>query len=102
MAIGMLMAGPGVTEESYRQLTEKMFGSSEMRPEQSPEGLILHSAGQGDQGWYIYDIWESKEHFQRFMDEMIMPASQELGLGAPPGPQPQPQFFPIDTLVQPG
>jgi hypothetical protein len=99
MAIGVLMAGPGVTEDTYRQLTEKMFGGSTMRPEQSPEGLIIHSAGQSDQGWYIYDIWESQEHFQRFLDEKVMPASQELGLGQE---GPQPQIFPIDTLVQPG
>ena len=50
MAVGMLMAGPGVTEESYRQLTEKMFGNSTMRPEQSPEGLALRDEGV-EGGW---------------------------------------------------
>ncbi len=27
MAVGMLLAGEGITEESYRQLTEAMFGN---------------------------------------------------------------------------
>lgn len=97
MAVGMLIAGEGVTEEGYRRLTETMFGSYPMPEEQSPDGLIVHSAGQGEQGWYIYDIWESQEHFQRFADEKLMPASASIG--ATPGGA-QPQFFPIATLVK--
>jgi hypothetical protein len=47
MAVGMLLAGEGVTQESYRQLTEAMFGNYPMREDQSPDGLIVHTAGQG-------------------------------------------------------
>lgn len=97
MAVGMLIAGEGVTEESYRQLTEAMFGSYPMPERQSPDGLIIHTAGQGEQGWYIYDVWESQEHFQRFAEEKLRPAAESIG--APPGGA-QPQFFPIATLVK--
>jgi hypothetical protein len=97
MAVGMLLAGPGVTGESYKQLTEKMFGNFPMTKEQSPEGLIIHSAGQSDQGYYVYDIWESKEHFQRFLEGQLGPAVQALGADA--GGSPTPQFFEIETLV---
>jgi hypothetical protein len=98
MAVGMLLAGEGVTEESYKQLTEAMFGSYPMRQDQSPEGLLVHTAGAGDQGWYIYDIWESPEHFQRFAEQKLGPAIESTGAGG--GAQPQPQFFPIETLVK--
>jgi len=98
MAVGMLLAGEAVTEDSYRQLTEKMFGSYPMREDQSPDGLILHTAGQSEQGWYVYDVWESKEHFQRFVENMLGPALQEVGAGG--GSRPEPQFFPIETLVK--
>jgi hypothetical protein len=98
MAVGMLLAGEGVTEESYKQLTESMFGSYPMSQDQSPEGLLVHTAGPGDQGWYIYDIWESPEHFQRFAEEKLRPAMESTGAGG--GAQPQPQFFPIETLVR--
>jgi hypothetical protein len=97
MAVGMLLAGPGVTEESYKQLTEAMFGNFPMSKEQSPDGLIIHSAGQSDQGFYVYDIWESKEHFQRFLDGKLGPAMHKLGADAAEAPTPQ--FFGIDTLV---
>jgi len=98
MAVGMLLAGEGVTEESYRQLTEAMFGSFPMREDQSPEGLIVHTAGPGEQGWYVYDLWESREHFQRFVEEKLGPAIEATGAGG--GARPEPQFFPIETLVK--
>jgi hypothetical protein len=103
MAVGMLMAGEGVTKETYEQVTEKMFGSYPMNNADAPDGLIVHSAGQGEQGWYIYDIWESKEDFERFMQEKLMPAMQAVMGDQMPGPGegPQPQFFPVEVLVKP-
>jgi hypothetical protein len=97
MAVGMLLAGEAVTKETYEQLTRKMFGDYPMRADQAPDGLILHTAGPGEQGWYVYDVWESKEAFQRFVEEKLGPAVQELTGGE--GPRPEPQFFEIDTLV---
>ena len=97
MAVGMLLAGPGVTAESYKALTQEMFGNFPMTQEQSPDGLIIHSAGESEQGYYVYDIWESKEHFQRFLDSQLGPAVQALGADADGSPTPQ--FFEIGTLV---
>jgi hypothetical protein len=98
MAVGMLLAGEGVSEESYRQLTEAMFGNYPMREDQSPAGLLVHTAGPGDQGWYVYDLWASQEDFQRFVDEKLGPAIEALGTRG--GARPEPQFFPIETLVK--
>jgi hypothetical protein len=99
MAVGMLLAGEGITEESYRQLTEAMFGSFPMSEDHAPDGCLVHTAGQTDQGWYIYDVWESQEHFQRFVEEKLRPAIEATGIAAS-GAQPQPQFFPIAILVK--
>jgi hypothetical protein len=97
MAVGMLLAGEGVTKETYEQLTEKMFGNHPMRPDQAPDGLIIHTAGPSEQGWYVYDVWQSKEHFQRFAEDKLGPAVQEVTGGE--GPRPEPQFFEIESLV---
>ena len=67
-------------------------------PDYSAAYAILHTAGQSEQGWYVYDVWESKEHFQRFVENMLGPALQEVGAGG--GSRPEPQFFPIETLVK--
>jgi hypothetical protein len=98
MAVGVLLAGPAVTEDSYRRLSEEMFGNFPMREDQSPDGLIVHTAGQSEQGWYVYDLWESPEHFQRFVEGKLGPAVEKLGLAAAGAPEPQ--FFPIATMVK--
>ena len=100
MPIGMLQMIPGGTQEQYEQLGEKIFGSrsSEFSPSEAPDGLIMHSAGPTDDGWYVYDIWESPEHFQRFLQDRLMPAAQELGM--PSEGFAPPQMFEIHNLVQ--
>jgi len=99
MAVGVLTAAPEFTKEIYDGVTEKMFGhAAPMREDEAPEGLIVHSAVQGDQGYYVYDIWESREAFQRFLDEKLGPAIGEV-MGGPPPEGGQPQFFPVDVLV---
>ncbi len=102
MAVGMLLAGPGVTRDNYVKVTEKMFGAFPMPSDKAPDGLILHTAGETSQGFYIYDVWESKEHFQRFNEAQVGPAMQEiLGDAQPEGPPPEPQFFEIEVMVGP-
>jgi hypothetical protein len=100
MAVGVLTAAPEFTKETYDGITEKLFGHAPMRVDDAPDGLIVHSAGQGDQGYYVYDIWESREAFQRFMDEKLGPAMGEV-MGGPPPESGGPQFFPVDVLVVP-
>jgi hypothetical protein len=97
MAVGMLLAGEGITAESYKQLTEAMFGSYPMGEDKAPDGLIMHTAGASDQGWYVYDVWDSREDFERFVAAQLGPAIAATGAGG--GAQPQPQFFPIEVLV---
>ena len=97
MPIGALQMMPGGTKEQYEQIGEKMFGvrSSDFASADAPDGLIMHSAGPAEGGWYVYDVWESQDHLQRFVQERLMPAMQELG--APAGDPPQ--IYEIHNLV---
>src|SRR6266849_5288012 len=102
MAVGVLTAAPEFMFLIYAAATEKMFGHpAPMREDESPDGLIAHSAGQGEQGYYVYDIWESREAFERFMEEKLGPAIREV-MGGPPPEGGAPQYFPIDVLIIPG
>ena len=40
-----------------------------------PAGLIVHTAGwdEGDGVFRIFDVWETTEHAERFMDERLRP-----------------------------
>ena len=97
MAVGVLIMLPGVTQDQYEQVTAKIFGQYPMRADAAPDGCILHSAGPSPAGFYVYDIWESKEHFGRFGEEKVGPAMAAVMGADTPGPAPE--FFEIANLV---
>lgn len=86
MAVAMLLEWPGQTREQYEQLMELVALEAE-----PPEGGLLHVAGPMAGGWRVVDIWESEEAFERFADERLRPAVQQVGI---PG-MPEPQFYPV-------
>ena len=43
-----------------------------------PDGVIHHSAGFDDNGVFrIYDVWEFREHRERFVTEILEPLLAE-------------------------
>jgi hypothetical protein len=94
MAIGMLIEGPEWTQEQYEEINERMFGTS--APSSAPEGLIFHTAGHGPNGWRVFDVWESREHFERFLEEQVMPAAEEMG-GPPMG---EPEVYELHNVLR--
>jgi hypothetical protein len=52
-----------------------------------PEGQTYHAAGATDDGWVVIALWDSRESWERFRDETLMPgfaALGDAGLPAPP------------------
>ena len=39
-----------------------------------PEGLIVHCAGELEGRFQVFNIWESAEHSERFVEERLRPA----------------------------
>lgn len=97
MAVGVLLTMPKTTRKQYEKVNEKIFGTVSPESGDIPRGLIVHSAGPTPEGWYVYDIWRSKEDFQRFGKERIAPAVQEV-TGRDFGEQ-EPQYFEIERLL---
>ena len=58
-----------------------------------PDGLLIHTAGfDDDVGVFrVFDVWESQEQGQRFIDEQLMPIINELMAGQPEGSGGPPQ-----------
>jgi hypothetical protein len=58
--------------------------------DEAPTGLILRAAGEVDGRWKAVSVWDSKEAFDRFAEERLMPAVQaafgadKLAAGPPP------------------
>ena len=70
MAIGTLTRfSPGLVAQQYDAVTDKMGLASE-----PPEGLIFHSAGELEGRFQVFNVWESREHFDRFTRDRLRPA----------------------------
>jgi hypothetical protein len=58
--------------------------------DEQPEGLLLMAAGEVDGRWKAVNVWESKEAFERFLEERLLPAVREargeevIAAGPPP------------------
>jgi hypothetical protein len=96
MAIGVLLDIPGGTQEQYEQVNEKAFGDPK-GPTEPIDGLIIHTAGATTTGWRIFDVWESQEAFDRFMNEAIMPAVEGMDM-----PEIPPEIYELTTVVGAG
>ncbi len=85
---------PGLTREKYEEVVRKLTnGKSRLEsPSDLPfEGLLVHAAGQGKNGFCIIDVFESEEAVERFR-EAVTPIAQDVGIEEPP------EFFPAETF----
>ncbi len=92
--VGVFQA-PGFTEQQYEESVPKVTGgkSKVESPADWPvEGLLVHVAGQGKDGFRVVDVWESEEAFNRF-GEKLMPILKELGIEA------EPEVYPAKAFV---
>ena len=81
MAVVLVHQGPGLTRENYDEVVRRLAGKSKMEsPSDWPaEGLLVHAAGEGNNGFRVVDVWESEEAAQRF-GEKLTPVLEEIGI----------------------
>jgi hypothetical protein len=67
-------------EEETDRSTENYDAISErLRAQSSPSsGLLVHTAGFTGHGFRIFEVWESREDFERFTQEVLMPIVSEI------------------------
>jgi hypothetical protein len=61
-------------------------------PDGLPDGQLHHFAGETSDGWIVVAIHDSKESWERFRDETLLPGLQELGDKGLPGPPEETTF----------
>jgi hypothetical protein len=83
MAYGIVHQFDRGTEDQYQASISAVHPSDGSLP----EGQVLHIAGASGDGWIIVAIHDSKESWERFRDETLMPRMQagiDGGFAAPP------------------
>ena len=58
----------------------------------SAEGLLVHLARATESGFEVLEVWESREHFERYNQEVVNPVMADLAPGAPPASQAAVEF----------
>jgi hypothetical protein len=95
MPVVLVHQGPSVTQERYDETVRRLTGGKgrlESPSDWPVEGLLMHAAGQSEQGFRVVDVWESEEACNRF-GEVLRPILQEIGIDDPP------QRYPAHAFV---
>ncbi|MGP0031801.1 MAG: hypothetical protein ACLPVF_14995 [Acidimicrobiales bacterium] len=71
----------GGTPAQYQALLDAVHPAGGL-----PRGQTYHAAGPTEGGWLIAAVWDSKDSFDRFLSETLMPALGNVsgGFAGPP------------------
>src|SRR6188472_4506136 len=85
---------PTLTRERYEEVVRRVTGGK-ARIESSSDlpfdGLVIHAAGEGPNGFFVFDVFESEQAVERFR-EALGTIPEEVGIEEPP------RFFPAHTV----
>jgi heme-degrading monooxygenase HmoA len=70
----------GGTREQYDAVVKVVHP-----PDGLPAGQTHHYAGPSATGWVVVAVWDSKEIWEEFRDETLLPGLQALGDSGFPG-----------------
>ena len=93
MSIVVSAVAPGFNADMYEAVTGRAMPGNQL-----PDGCQLHIAGPVEQGWRVITVWESREAFDRFREEKLLPAIREVAGEAPPAAA-EPEISPVHKLI---
>jgi len=95
MAVGVWVEIPGGTQEQYQQTVRGLTGGDKLDSlgDWPVEGVLAHAAGPTENGWVVFDVWESEEAFERF-SEILGPQMEAAGMNG------QPKVFRLVNFVK--
>jgi hypothetical protein len=79
MAVAMFMEWPGVGPGQYDAVMARL--GLDARP---AAGAVLHVATLTDEGLEVYDVWQTEQAFQSFLEQRLLPVADEVGLEGEP------------------
>ena len=92
MAVAVEMNFTGATTEQYDRILERMGltpGGS------TPAGAISHWVAKTDDGIRVVDVWETREAFDQYAQEKIMPYSKDAGIEG----MPETTFYEVHSFL---
>lgn len=93
MAYAIVHHFPGGTKEQY----DKVLAAVHPEGGGLPAGQIFHAAGASEEGFTVMAVHDSKESWEQFRDQILMPKMQQGIEGGLVGP-PQESAFEVHNL----
>jgi hypothetical protein len=95
MPYGVVHHFPGGTKEQYEASIKAVHPNRQTLP----DGQIYHAAGPSAGGWTIIAVHDSKQSWERFRDNVLMPRMRQGIKGGFEGP-PQETTFEVHNIQQ--
>lgn len=90
MAVMLIATIPGGTSEQqhsiYDQVGDKLI---------TENGFLFHAAGPTEGGWRLYEVWETREQLDTWLQGTIFPALPD------DAPQPQMDIVDLEVVLRP-
>jgi hypothetical protein len=94
MAYGIIHHFPGGNREQY----DASIAAVHPGEGQLPDGQIFHAAGPSAGGWTIMAVHDSRESWERFRDQILMPRLQQ-GIDGGFATPPQETTVDVETVM---
>ena len=85
---------PTLTRERYEEVVRRLTGGKRRIASSSDlpfEGLLAHAAGEGPNGFYVFDVFASEDAVEAFRSALGS-IPEDVGIAEPP------RFFPAHTV----
>jgi hypothetical protein len=70
--------------DEYDAVNGRLGIGQESRQGDWPAGMVFHACGAKPGGWVVFEVCESRDAQERFMNERLGRAHQESGITEPP------------------
>ncbi len=94
MAYGIVHHFPGGTQAQYEASIAAVHPGRDI----PPKGQVFHAAGPSEGGWTIMVVHDSKQSWEKFRDEMLMPRLRQ-GIAGGFATPPQETSFEVHQLL---
>lgn len=85
------------------EMYEALHGELARQDGGEVDGLLLHLGRATTTGFQVVEVWESRSHFERYNDHVVLPTMARLGAGQQgPAPEQSLEEFDVRGLVLTG
>lgn len=96
MAFAVITDIPQGTAEMYDAVNEKLGGDGTLT-----DGQIVHTMGLLEGGGFrVFDVWETREAFEKFAEEQLGPAVEAVTQDQRPPGMPERTIYELHNFVK--